>query len=207
MNETLVKPQPTAKGYYLYREFIRYLEQKYGCKAEPAWEKDTHYDNWADARGYTRRKRDPDGNYRGSSRIWFQEYQTDPMGAAIRPKQKSFRLWLCWLGNAFLSPVVPEKPLRLNMNLLLNNWNDIAAPVFQQAVELGRLRMTNKVQEMVDSEQLPAEYQRALELQYLELLPDNAYLPDYVRTILEYARAEFGDMPLVSFADESVTAA
>lgn len=205
MNETLVKPQPNAAGHYLYKPFIRYLEQKYGFEAEASGE-DRHFDKWADSRGYTRRKRDPEGQPRGSSRIWFEEYQDDPAGAAAAPKRKSFSRWLCWLGNAFLSPNIPTKPLTLNMSLLLDRWDEIAAPVFQKAVDLGRMRVVNSIQDVVDAEQLPARYQAQMLRQYLEPLPEDAYLPDYVRTILEYAMAEFGDRPVVIFAEESVSA-
>jgi hypothetical protein len=202
VNKTLVKPEPNAAGQYQYLAFIRYLEQKYGFKSEGSGQEDSHFDKWADARGYTAHKRDPEGKDRLSSQIWYTEYQNDPHGAAAAPKKKSFHRWLCWLGNAFLSSEQPEKPLTLNMGLMLDRWNDIAAPVFQKAVDLARMRVVNHIGEVMEAEKLPGEYQARVLRQYLEPLPEDARLPDYVRTILEYAQKEFGDWPVVYFGEE-----
>jgi hypothetical protein len=199
MQQTLAKPQPNTAGQYEYSELIQYLERQYGFVSEDSTESHSHFDKWADAKGYTKRKKDPDGSLRGSSQVWYAEYQDDPTGAACRPTSKSFRLWLYWLGNAFLGRDAPKTPLTLNMGLLLGNWNEEVAPVLQRAVDLCRLRITNCVEGVMEAEGLPPEYRARVLRDALSEAPVDALIPDFALRILEHIRQEFGECPVVVF--------
>jgi hypothetical protein len=199
MEATLVKPQPNEEGHYDYRELILYLESRYGFESEDFSESHAHFDKWADAKGYTKRKKDPEGKYRGSSQIWYQEYQDDPAGAACRPPARSLRKWLYWLGGAFLRRDVPDKPLTLNLSLLLGNWDETVAPVMGEVVNLCRLRITNQVESLMDAEELPVEYRARILRDALSEVPVDARIPDFVKPIFEHFRLEFGDRVVVRF--------
>jgi hypothetical protein len=201
MEQTLVKPKPSAAGHYRYQDVIQYLENRYGFDSENASESETHFEKWADAKGYTEKKKDPQGRHRRSSQIWYQEYQDDPEGAACRPKTRSFRLWLYWLGGAFLKRDVPDKPLTLNLELLLGHWDDTVAPVMGEVVSLCRRRITSQVEAIMDAEGLPAEYRARILRDALSEVPVDARIPAFVRPILEYFRQEFGERLVVIFED------
>ena len=47
------------------------------------------FDKWCEQKGYG--KKDPEGKHRGSSQIWYAEYQRDPDGACKEPPQAN--LW------------------------------------------------------------------------------------------------------------------
>lgn len=55
----------------------------------------SHFYTWCDAKGYG--QTDPEGKSRGSSQIWFKEYQNDPTGNAARPPYCNF--WHVALGT------------------------------------------------------------------------------------------------------------
>ncbi len=60
---------------------------------------DGHFYKWADAKGYG--QIDPAGEHRGSSNIWFTEYNNDPAGKASRPEYCDF-----W--HVALDTIIPD---------------------------------------------------------------------------------------------------
>ena len=199
MKETLAKPEPNEAGQFAYTELIQYLEGKYDFDAEGSADCTSHFEKWADAQGYTERKRDSEGKHRRSSNIWYEEYQSDPAGAASRPPVKSFRRWLYCLGNAFLGVEAPAHPVPLNMGLLLDSWDETVAPVAQQILDMTRNRATSRIESALASEAVPVEYRARLLRDALEMLPVSARIPAYARPILEHIRDEFGEQVVVTF--------
>lgn len=61
-----------------------------------------HFNTWADSKGYTADKKDPEGHLRGSSQIWYTEYCEDPQGSAACPPY--IDLWHCLMDH-----VVPSE--------------------------------------------------------------------------------------------------
>jgi hypothetical protein len=58
-----------------------------------------HFDTWCDQQGYG--KKDPEGKHRGSSQIWFKEYNESPTGKVKCPPYVD--LW-----HLALESVVPD---------------------------------------------------------------------------------------------------
>lgn len=72
-----------AVGKLLKRDVRDYLDSQ------------SHYDRWCTAT--KKGKKDPDGEPRHCSRLWYAEYQRDPTGAAIRPAYCDF--WHWWMDD------------------------------------------------------------------------------------------------------------
>lgn len=86
------KPQKRPREAYDYREVISYLERKYRFSADDFSSAMKHFDQWCDARGYG--STDPEGTRRGSSKVWFTEYQRAPDGKKKCPPHQSFWHWI-----------------------------------------------------------------------------------------------------------------
>lgn len=69
---------------------------KQGIQAYDVFQHSGSFDRWCDRKGYGHS--DPEGKHRGSSQIWFAEYQNDPEGACKEPPR--LNLWH-WLLNQF----------------------------------------------------------------------------------------------------------
>ena len=75
------------------------------------------FDKWCDSKGYG--QTDPDGKHRGSSQIWFGEYQRCPQGAAKEPPHANLWHWFlntfdgCWKerhqGGRYKDVIVTQK--------------------------------------------------------------------------------------------------
>jgi hypothetical protein len=201
MEQALVKPQPTAEGHYLYSEVIRYLEARYGFRSEDSSESDGHFEKWADARGYTEHKLDPQGNHRRSSTVWYDEYNDDPEGAARRPAARSLRNWICWAQNAFMEYRIPDKPFTLNLGMMVDwgDWDNTVAPVMDMALELTRERAHARISELLEREDVPLNYRERLLREPLRGIPENARIPEFARPVLERMHEEFGARVQLSF--------
>lgn len=83
------KQQDDAYGYH---ELFEYLQEKFGIDVNDFADSHGHFYVWCDSRGYG--EKDPEGKARGSSNIWFAEYQKASDGEKICPPYQNFTHWL-----------------------------------------------------------------------------------------------------------------
>lgn len=93
---TVAKPKLHEKvsyeKFYDYDELVTYVEHKLGHPLRDTLGSFKHFDEWCDFMGYG--WVDPEGKVRGSSKVWFAEYQAHPEGEAKRPEYRDFWHWL-----------------------------------------------------------------------------------------------------------------
>lgn len=68
-------------------DIMNYIDAKYGSDCYDVFFSGKHFDTWCDARCYG--KKDPDGNVRSHSNIWFAAYQQHPDGERKCPEFKT----------------------------------------------------------------------------------------------------------------------
>ena len=77
-----------------YDELEQHVWERHQIVLRDVRDSDSHFGQWADKKGYTINKKDPQGKYRSSSQIWWSEYMTDPEGNDTRPPYLDFWHWL-----------------------------------------------------------------------------------------------------------------
>jgi hypothetical protein len=90
-----------VKGFDIH-EVMNFITNKYQFNCFDIFGSLTHFDNWCDQKGYG--QKDPVGEKRGSSQIWFSEYQKDAKGEVLRPEFADVIGW-------FIHYYLPESDL------------------------------------------------------------------------------------------------
>lgn len=73
---------------YDFSDLVRDLKEQ-GIDAYDVFQRHRSFDDWCNRQGYG--QKDPVGKHRGSSQVWFAEYQADPLGAGSEPPHAN--LW------------------------------------------------------------------------------------------------------------------
>lgn len=76
---------------YSFTDLCRDLNTQ-GINAYDVFNRCGSFGKWCDLKGYG--EIDPQGHHRGSSQVWFAEYQTDPEGACKEPPRLNLWHWL-----------------------------------------------------------------------------------------------------------------
>lgn len=175
----LAKPTLDDKGVVRYDDLIRYLEQLHGYDTSDFRSASKFFVQWCQRKGYA---------YRSAAIVqqqaWFQEFMTDPLGAAAEPPAENFWHWLL----EFMSPPgrfkVP-KTFKLDIDKVLQRYDQDIAP--DRALRAaGALRVADSVRA-----QLPGHFQQALD-QQMQSIVAGVTLPGFVRTILGHMKDEYG---------------
>lgn len=187
MQAQAVLDKPKAvRGVLKYDEAIKYLETKYDFDQYNYSKHDGRdYDRWCDAKGYTERKKDPQGKHRSSSQIWFTEYRKDPNGMAKEPPKENFWHWM--LSIIGIDAVKTTKPFVLPVGRLLDIYDAELAPLLQKHYDKNYETMVALIKEQVSDPDL----QFAALQDYPRM---DAKIPAYARQVLNYMREEFGEV-------------
>jgi len=88
------KPQPKTREPVLdFNECTEYIEKKHHIQTRDYANSSAQFGEWCDAKGYG--KTDPEGNDRGSSQIWFAQFQADIVaGLVVDKPYQDFWHWL-----------------------------------------------------------------------------------------------------------------
>lgn len=188
----LEKPEP-ANGVFSYDTVIAYLENRYGFNQHNfSMNEHLHYDNWCDARGYTNRKKDPEGKHRSSSQIWFAEYRNDPEGLDKEPPVEDFWHWLLDFLGA--DKVFAKVPFQLPVGRMFDSWDTDVAPIMQVLYDKQNAAIIAGIERTVTDPEIRKQVLQTFK-------PKSATLPVYVKSILGYMRAEFGEILQITVPD------
>lgn len=183
-SKTVVKPT-AIEGVYSYDLVIAYLEATYGFdQYNFSMDEGRHYDKWCDARGYTERKKDPEGKHRSSSQIWFAEYRNDPEGMDKEPPIENFWHWLLeFIGR---DNVMAKTPFTLPVGRMLDTWDTEVAPVMQLLYDKQNAAVVAGIERAIPDPEVRRQVLQSYK-------PKSALLPGYVTSIMTYMRREFGE--------------
>ena len=84
----LTKPTLVTVTHWDYHQVIHYIEQKYKINVRDYANSDCHFNTWCDIHGLP--QWDEKGRDRGSSQIFFTQYNHAPDGHAARPPYQDF---------------------------------------------------------------------------------------------------------------------
>jgi hypothetical protein len=175
------KPEVDAEGCYDLRHVMEYLKLKYRFDPHDFARSSNHFENWCRRKGY--KSRDPEGNHRRSSKLWYAEYCEDPKGGPMRPMREDF---FEWIHKVVRKDDHDIKSFTLSIRYYLDLYDLVEAPAKQLEVE-----RVNSIYTAYAAAVVPAELKKFVGKR---ILPD-AKLPTFVRKILTYIRDEFGATP------------
>lgn len=90
---TMVKPVPENRPSLDFSDCTAFIEDKYGIDTRDYARSHLQFGEWCDAKGYG--EKDPDGNDRSSSQVWFAEFKKDVEdGAVVERPYQDFWHWL-----------------------------------------------------------------------------------------------------------------
>ncbi len=175
---TIDKPKPDAKGRYKYWELMRFLEAKYGFKANDYNKTHDCYGPWCDKHGKPRNS--PDIKIHQQV---FREYSEAPDGMAAEPPYANFWHWMLDLVRGPNTAARLTANFRLDIPKVLATYDTTLA--VQHEAEQERMR---PLQELAFS-LFPADVQQMARQQNK---PTPTKLQPFVKDILGYIQLEFG---------------
>lgn len=91
--KTLSKPKAKTRKALDWSECTAFIENKYKIQTRDFAKSHAQFGDWCDAKGYG--SKDPEGKDRGSSQIWFAEFQADIKAGKIEDRPyRDFWHWL-----------------------------------------------------------------------------------------------------------------
>lgn len=184
----LAKPEPAAKGGRIsYNAMMAYLEQKYGFNSQDFFNRHDYYYVWCAKHGEKKYPKEVSEQQR-----IFREFNEAPDGAAIEPEYANFWHWMLDLQRGDSGVFKSMTAMSLNIPKTLANYDN-----------------ENRARQEAENAKMQAGLAIAL-----ALIPDNlrqiaiqqykpkeAGLRPFVKTILGYIQAEFGDVVKLKFKD------
>lgn len=177
MPKDAIRPELT-NGVLDFSAAISWLEQKYDFNHRDYAGSHRHFDDWCNLKGYG--KKDPQGNSRSGSQLWFAEYQKDSNGECKCPPYENF--WH-WLADYPFNPVKKGKTYKVDLDYWLGEFAEVDAPALQSQSDDIFAKAMVAARSMVSPELL-AEYGQATKIPKV--------FPEFVKTILGYFKAEWG---------------